>query len=192
MQCAARYFERVTDAKVRWLPWESIRVDGTSRIDKSDFLKIECNQTRAGGRSEDVAANHRRSWSSLFLTAVRNESRAQELHEVGKDWQRQPEGAKWSGLNVYVLGFDSLSQMSFRRNMPLTVNYFEKEMGASVLNGFNIVGDGTPQVGGDASFSKVFQKFFKGFSKVCYPFILFGRLNNLTAFFSTQTKLFSL
>ncbi len=51
----------------------------------------------------------------------------------------------WSGLNVYILGFDSLSQMSFRRNMPQTVRYLEKEMGTLVLNGFNIVGDGTPQ-----------------------------------------------
>lgn len=41
----------------------------------------------------------------------------------------------WSGLNVYVLGFDSLSQMSFRRNLPLTVEYLEKVMGSSVLNG---------------------------------------------------------
>lgn len=41
----------------------------------------------------------------------------------------------WSGLNVYILGFDSLSQMSFRRNLPLTVEYLEKVMGSSIVNG---------------------------------------------------------
>lgn len=41
----------------------------------------------------------------------------------------------WSGLNVYILSFDSLSQMSFRRNLPLTVEYLEKVMSTSILNG---------------------------------------------------------
>jgi hypothetical protein len=51
----------------------------------------------------------------------------------------------WSGLNVFFLGFDSLSQQAFRRNLPFTVEYLEKEMEAVVLQGYNIVGDGTPQ-----------------------------------------------
>uniref|UniRef100_A0A0N4WMR4 Sulfatase domain-containing protein n=1 Tax=Haemonchus placei TaxID=6290 RepID=A0A0N4WMR4_HAEPC len=50
-----------------------------------------------------------------------------------------------SGLNVFFLGFDSLSHMSFRRKMPKTVEVLEKSLGAVVLNGYNIVGDGTPQ-----------------------------------------------
>jgi hypothetical protein len=48
----------------------------------------------------------------------------------------------WFGLNVLFLGFDSLSQQAFRRNLPITVEYLEKEMGSVVLNGYNIVGDG--------------------------------------------------
>jgi hypothetical protein len=48
----------------------------------------------------------------------------------------------WSKLNVLFMGFDSLSQQAFRRNLPLTVEYLEKEMGSVVLNGYNIVGDG--------------------------------------------------
>lgn len=48
-------------------------------------------------------------------------------------------------LNVYMLSFDSLSQMSFRRNLPKTVKFIEEEIGSVVLNGYNIVGDGTPQ-----------------------------------------------
>ncbi|KJH41424.1 hypothetical protein DICVIV_12604 [Dictyocaulus viviparus] len=50
-----------------------------------------------------------------------------------------------SGLNVYFLGFDSLSQMSFRRKLPKTVKVLEETLKSVILNGYNIVGDGTPQ-----------------------------------------------
>ena len=40
-----------------------------------------------------------------------------------------------SGLSVYFLIFDSLSQMSFRRNLPLSVKVLEETSGAVVLNG---------------------------------------------------------
>ncbi|CAI5447479.1 unnamed protein product [Caenorhabditis angaria] len=53
--------------------------------------------------------------------------------------------AKEKPLNVYFLGFDSLSQMSFRRKLPNTVKFLEETMESVVLNGYNIVGDGTPQ-----------------------------------------------
>uniref|UniRef100_A0A8R1E9F4 Uncharacterized protein n=1 Tax=Caenorhabditis japonica TaxID=281687 RepID=A0A8R1E9F4_CAEJA len=35
--------------------------------------------------------------------------------------------------------------MSFRRKLPQTVKFLEQTLGATVLNGYNIVGDGTPQ-----------------------------------------------
>ena len=35
--------------------------------------------------------------------------------------------------------------MSFRRKLPETVKFLEKTLGSVVLNGYNIVGDGTPQ-----------------------------------------------
>ncbi|GMT10821.1 hypothetical protein PFISCL1PPCAC_2118, partial [Pristionchus fissidentatus] len=54
------------------------------------------------------------------------------------------EGAnkKWS---VLMLSFDSVSQMTFRRKLPKTVKFLEESLKAVVLNGYNIVGDGTPQ-----------------------------------------------
>jgi len=38
-------------------------------------------------------------------------------------------------INVYILSFDSLSQMSFRRNLPKTVKFLE-ENDFAVFNGF--------------------------------------------------------
>lgn len=40
-----------------------------------------------------------------------------------------------SGLNVYFLGFDSLSQMSFRRKMPKSVEVLVKQLDAVILDG---------------------------------------------------------
>lgn len=41
----------------------------------------------------------------------------------------------WSGLNVYFLGFDSMSQMAFRRSLPKTTRFLEETMESIVLNG---------------------------------------------------------
>ena len=76
--------------------------------------------------------------SNLFMTIVPQEETIKSLKDIKKP-------NDWSGLNVHFLGFDSLSQMSFRRNLPKSVEYLEKVMGSVVLNGYNIVGDGTPQ-----------------------------------------------
>ncbi|GMT08917.1 hypothetical protein PFISCL1PPCAC_214, partial [Pristionchus fissidentatus] len=65
-----------------------------------------------------------------------------------KDTVKQRSNAKLSTKtkpSVLILSFDSLSQMTFRRKLPKTVNFLEKQMEAVVLNGYNIVGDGTPQ-----------------------------------------------
>jgi len=48
-------------------------------------------------------------------------------------------------LNVLMMGFDSLSRNAFIRKLPKTYDYLTKELGADVLKGYNIIGDGTPQ-----------------------------------------------
>ena len=47
-------------------------------------------------------------------------------------------------LNVLMFGFDSVSRMTWQRNLPMSHEYFVKELGAVMLKGYNIVGDGTP------------------------------------------------
>ncbi|GMR48998.1 hypothetical protein PMAYCL1PPCAC_19193 [Pristionchus mayeri] len=56
--------------------------------------------------------------------------------------QQQQYYKKW---NVLMVSFDSVSQMTFRRKLPKTVRFLEEKLDAVVLNGYNIVGDGTPQ-----------------------------------------------
>ena len=49
------------------------------------------------------------------------------------------------GLNVLMFGFDSVSSMTWQRNLPKSHRYLTEALGAIVLDGYNIVGDGTPQ-----------------------------------------------
>ncbi|TKR60586.1 hypothetical protein L596_027813 [Steinernema carpocapsae] len=81
----------------------------------SDFFWANCE-----------AANGKK-WSGMLMTVVRNESRVEAL----KARQRP------SDLNVWPT--------ADRRSLPKTVEFFEKKMGGVVLDGYNIVGDGTPQ-----------------------------------------------
>lgn len=47
-------------------------------------------------------------------------------------------------LNVLIMGFDSLSRMTFMRKLPKAYKKLQS-LGAIVLEGYNILGDGTPQ-----------------------------------------------
>ncbi|XP_023941521.1 uncharacterized protein LOC112048274 [Bicyclus anynana] len=47
-------------------------------------------------------------------------------------------------INVLIIGFDSTSKNGFIRRMPKSYKVLTEILGATVLNGYNIVGDGTP------------------------------------------------
>ena len=48
------------------------------------------------------------------------------------------------GLNVLMIGFDSVSRMTWMRNLPKSYDYLVTVLGTVVMKGYNIVGDGTP------------------------------------------------
>lgn len=50
-----------------------------------------------------------------------------------------------TNLNVLMYGFDSLSKNAFIRKLPKTYDFLTQHLKADVLQGYNIVGDGTPQ-----------------------------------------------
>ena len=69
-----------------------------------------------------------------------------------KDDPEVKEKSKWEyvgnkvlKLNVLMFGFDSLSRNTFIRKLPKTYQYLKEYLGALTLEGYNIVGDGTPQ-----------------------------------------------
>lgn len=48
-------------------------------------------------------------------------------------------------MNILMFGLDSTSRLSWIRNLPRTHDYVTSQLGAEVMEGYNIVGDGTPQ-----------------------------------------------
>lgn len=77
---------------------------------------------------------NRQYWKGL-LTGIRKEA-----YEDAK-----PDSTKEMPFNVIMFGFDSLSRNAWMRKLPKTYKYMTKNLNADVLQGYNIVGDGTPQ-----------------------------------------------
>ncbi|XP_050358004.1 uncharacterized protein LOC126778468 isoform X2 [Nymphalis io] len=57
---------------------------------------------------------------------------------------KKPPPGREDSLNVLILGFDSTSKNGFIRRMPKSYKILTQKLRATVLNGYNIVGDGTP------------------------------------------------
>ena len=64
---------------------------------------------------------------------------------VNQTTTEPPEGLQNTlPLNILMVGFDSVSRIRWMRSLPRTYDYLVKSLGAVVLEGYNIVGDGTP------------------------------------------------
>lgn len=74
--------------------------------------------------------------------------------------------------NVIIYGFDSLSKNAFIRKLPRSYLYLTKVLEADVLQGYNIVGDGTPQA--IIPVSSIVVQYNKHRRK---PFFMYNKLN---------------
>jgi hypothetical protein len=92
----------------------------------TDFFKVDC-RSKDGAIYSNIHSGIAYD-PSLMMRPVWNPMNKQAL-----------------GYNVLMLGFDSVSRMSFIRLLPKTYEYIVKELGIVILKGYNIVGDGTPQ-----------------------------------------------
>ncbi|XP_059169919.1 uncharacterized protein LOC131951605 [Physella acuta] len=92
----------------------------------SDFFKVSCNS------SKDNA-----SYTNLHAGVFVNQTIKDRLKLT-----KPP--ANGLGLSVALLGFDSMSRMSWLRRMPKTREYLVNTLKAIELEGYNILGDGTP------------------------------------------------
>ncbi|XP_025413865.1 uncharacterized protein LOC112685993 isoform X2 [Sipha flava] len=95
-------------------------------LETSDFFRVYCE-----------SENSQHSWESR-MAGIRFDEDV--INRAG--WDRVPKDGL--GLNVLMLGLDSLSNMMVQRKLPKVYSKI-KSMGAHILEGYNIVGDGTPQ-----------------------------------------------
>lgn len=78
------------------------------------------------------------SWNSI-LAGIRHSEEI--VDRIG--WDQVPSDAL--GLSVIMWGMDSVSRNNFIRKLPRSYKFLTEVLGAFVLEGYNIVGDGTPQ-----------------------------------------------
>ncbi|XP_060838613.1 uncharacterized protein LOC132920325 isoform X2 [Rhopalosiphum padi] len=95
-------------------------------LETSDFFRVYCE-----------SENGKFSWESR-MAGIRFDEDV--INRAG--WDQVPKDGL--GLNVLMIGMDSMSHMMVQRVLPKVYSKL-KSMGARVLNGYNIVGDGTPQ-----------------------------------------------
>uniref|UniRef100_T1IUT3 DUF229 domain-containing protein n=1 Tax=Strigamia maritima TaxID=126957 RepID=T1IUT3_STRMM len=125
IECTYNFLERVSDFKTNEM--EPIHANEGEPVSlRSDFFKVRC---------EDANGEQ---WSNI-MAGIRKDDEVRR--RAGKN--HLPNDAL--GLNVLIWGHDSLSRMTFMRKMPKTYEYITEILGAVVLKGYNIVGDGTPQ-----------------------------------------------
>lgn len=102
----------------------------------SEVIEVEC----AAPRSR-LAAN----FSNIYVQIV------DKLDEIIKKKREKKTSSSSLGgeetcqpLNILLLSYDSMSRVSWFKRLPLTTEYTLNKSGFVLLQGFNIVGDGTP------------------------------------------------
>ena len=96
---------------------------------RSDFFRATCN-------AADGSQYTNLHLGIAYKTVLHHRSVGQQKNKPDKDTDK---------LNILMFGLDSTSRMSWLRNMPKSHQYFTTHLGGVVMEGYNIVGDGTPQ-----------------------------------------------
>ncbi|KAG7189383.1 hypothetical protein KM043_017030 [Ampulex compressa] len=122
--CSFSEIIRIDDYYTRLL--DPVSSDNIYILKHSDFADVRCESKNGkqwhsilAGVKHDPAAKRESSWDNVSNKALK--------------------------LNVLMFGFDSLSRNMFIRKLPKTYHYLKNYLNALVLEGYNIVGDGTPQ-----------------------------------------------
>ncbi|KAJ3655287.1 hypothetical protein Zmor_014422 [Zophobas morio] len=104
---------------------ETTESDSYYKLEASDVVRVLCKSSNS-------------QWSST-LTGIRLDQSVW----TRANWNNLPPTA--TKFNVLMFGFDSISRNSFIRKLPKSYDYLTKILHGDVLQGYNIIGDGTPQ-----------------------------------------------
>ncbi|XP_023932391.1 uncharacterized protein LOC106165597 [Lingula anatina] len=94
---------------------------------KFDFSEVHCTSPTTGENYTNLVSGIAYN-ASLFARA-----------------NSTPRGRNAMGLSVLMIGYDGVSRLTWMRHLPKTYQYFTKNLKGTVLEGYNIVGDGTTQ-----------------------------------------------
>lgn len=124
--CSITYLTRIDDFTSKKEQIVEFTSDvGFTRLEQ-DFFQAECNSA------------DKLTWNNIMAGVARNETIVKK-----KSLLKPPEDSM--KLNILIFGLDSLSRLHYTRKLPKTYKYLTEVLNATVLKGYNIVGDGTPQ-----------------------------------------------
>lgn len=100
---------------------EPVRIKNGETLDlNEEFFLISCQS--------NTLSYYKTALARIFKSKLTKKSNHQSLKPI----------------NVMMIGLDSVSRSNFLNHLPRSSEYLIKEMKTTILNGFNIVGDGTP------------------------------------------------
>lgn len=123
ISCQITFLKRTNDLSTE--DGNTVTIDNDSPL-QNDFFKVKCN------------AKDGKTYDNIHCGVAYKP----ELHKKTLNEKVSHAGL---GLDILILGFDSLSRMTFTRKLPKSYDYIVNNLEAHVLKGYNIVGDGTPQ-----------------------------------------------
>lgn len=122
VMCDATPYRRISDIDFEQLTEVKSLTNGSPI--PADFFELICRGMREGTIS---------SYSNYHAAIKRRKEIDDRPLTTDKKW------------NVIIFGFDSVSRMQWMRLLPKSYEYLTKKLGSVILEGYNIVGDGTPQ-----------------------------------------------
>jgi hypothetical protein len=109
-------FWRVTDHKIDRKTYVNIR-DGYRLA--QDFAKVGGWWVVAVTPQVSCMGGDAKTYTNVLITIVPNDERVKQLLNVNKPPRR-------SGLNVFMIGLDSMSHMHVKRKLPKSYDYFTR------------------------------------------------------------------
>ena len=135
MSCLINYMHRKSDFdQTKKEP--AVTFDSSNRTViplQDDFLWADCKSKP----NAFLAPKYR--WNDLLAGVKARDSVMQRVNSPSLT----SSGNIRTNLNILVFGFDSVSHVNFMRRLPNLYSYLANDLGAVVLDNYNIVGDGT-------------------------------------------------
>ncbi|XP_072933776.1 uncharacterized protein [Epargyreus clarus] len=127
------YSDIIYQSDQKYIVAEPVEVQGDEvyTLTRSDHVKVKCTGKHKNntGSTESILPSKWVGHSIGFRSTISPET---------------PPDGRENSLNVLIFGFDSTSRNGFIRRMPKSYRVLTEVLKATVLNGYNIVGDGTP------------------------------------------------
>ncbi|XP_034112705.2 uncharacterized protein LOC117573538 isoform X1 [Drosophila albomicans] len=140
--CSYTDILRKSDYKARF--GRTVRIKEPYVLQESDFVRVSC-RADSGERWHGMAYGIRDTVQRPVMPNLSPNLAALPPEVIAQAQQQLQDLPSIPYYNVLMFGFDSLSRNAFMRKLPRSYNYLTKQLGAVVLKGYNIVGDGTPQ-----------------------------------------------